>query len=241
MSIKHFGIIVATASMISTSALADSVDVDYVHTGLGRSVSLHLDGGTKNVFAGQLYHQMSDGTGAASGLNGEYITFCTEIVQTVSMNATEFELVALENAPNTGPMGATKAQAIRDIFAYANGSQYTSNSDGDNKNFVAAFQIAIWEIVYDYDGTLGSLDVEKGDLTVTDIHRSNLSDGIVDHLIDLFGNVGVGSDMPGLFAVTSASFQDQLVMIPLPAPLAMGALGLAAVIWRRRKLARKTA
>ena len=54
MNTKHLSIVAAAVAFVSTSVIADSVDVDYLHTGLGRNVSLHLNDSTTNVFAGQL-------------------------------------------------------------------------------------------------------------------------------------------------------------------------------------------
>ncbi len=238
MSTKRLFLAAAAISALTATASADSLDVDFVNIGLGRNVGVHLYGGNMNVFAGQLNHNFSNGEGLAAGLDGDYITFCTELTQYVSKNPSEYELVGLEQAPNSGPMGEVRAQALRELFAYADGAQYTKESSSHNKSFAAAFQVAVWEIVYDYDGDLASLDIADGDLTITGTNNGVLNASVAAILAELLGTIGSGASFPSLFAVSAPNFQDQLVMIPLPAPLAIGLVGLAGVIWRRKKLAR---
>jgi len=241
MNTKRLALAAAAVSALTASALADSVDLQFIGTGLGRNVMVHLSGSSTYVFAGQLYHNFSDGQGAASSLDGNLLTYCCELTQYVSQNKAEYELVPVEDAPSTAPMGDIRAQALRDLYAYADGDQFVTQNTEDNRDFTAAFQIAVWEIVYDYDGTLASLDIGDGELIITDRNAGGLRTGIEGFLADLFGAIGLGADFPELYAVINPCAQDQLVMIPLPAPFAMAAVGLAAVAWRRRKLARASA
>jgi hypothetical protein len=239
MNLRRIALTVAAAGAMMTAAQAGTVDVEFTGTGLGRSVRTHLDGHTQNVFAGQLRHAFSDGTEQCSELDGEYLTFCTELVQYVTPYESPYECLPLEAAPPTHAMGAVRAQALRDLYVFADGDQFATAGTSDNEDLAAAFQIAVWEIVYDYDGTASSLDVTEGNLRVTRTDGNPLTPGVSGYLDSFFGGVGTGAALPELFAVTHDQYQDQLVMIPLPLPLAMGAVGLAAVVWRRRALARR--
>jgi hypothetical protein len=241
MNARRIALSVAAATAVMTCAHAGTVDVEFTGTGLGRSVRTHLDGRSQSVFAGQLRHAFSSGTEQCSSLDGDYLTFCTELTQYVTSHESPYECLALEGAPPTHAMGAVRAQALRDLYAYADGTQFATAGTDDNRDLAAAFQIAVWEIVYDYDGTLASLDPAAGNLRVTKTDGNPLSSSITNYLDSFFGGVGTGAELPELFAVTNDQYQDQLVMIPLPLPLAMGAVGLAAVIWRRRVLARRAA
>jgi len=241
MNVGRFALATAMVGTITASALAGTVDVEFTGTGLGRAVRTHFADRALNVFAGQLRHTFSNGTGQGSALDGDYLTYCTELVQYVVSHPSPYECALLEDVPNTSPMGPDRAQAIRDLYAHADGSQFAAVGSSANKDFAAAFQIAVWEAAYDYDGSAGSLDVVGGDLRVTGTGGGPLSAGISGYLDDLFGAVGTGAEVPHLIAVTSEQYQDQIVMIPLPAPLIIGAVGLAAVIWRQRKLARSGA
>lgn len=238
MNVRRIVLTAAVAGAIAAPVSAGTVDVEFTGTGLGRSVRTYLDGRSQGVFAGQLRHAFSNGTEQCSSLDGDYLTYCTELVQYVTLNASPYECAPLEDVPATNAMGATRAQAMRDLYAYADGDQFATLGTTENKNLAAAFQIAVWEIAYDYDGQASSLDVTGGSLRVSQLDGNPLSDGITGYLDDLFGGIGTNAEFPELFAVASDQYQDQLVMIPLPAPLAIGAIGLAAVIWRRRMLAR---
>lgn len=243
--IASSGIAAAAALALTTPAMAGTVDVDFLGIGLGRGVKVDYFGSTKNVFAGQLRHNFSNGTGDASQLSGDHITFCTELSQYVSKNSSEFELVDLGDAPNSpGPMGSDKAEAVSEIWAGADGAQFATDATSHNRNFAAAFQIAIWEIVTDFDGTPSSLDVEGGNLKVTRTDGNQLSSGITSILGDLFNVIGSGNGIDSLFAVSSGNFQDQLVqlnMIPLPSGLMMGVFGLAGLGLIGRRARRQTA
>ncbi|MDY7108801.1 MAG: hypothetical protein SYC29_09205 [Planctomycetota bacterium] len=241
MNVRCIALTAAAATAVMTSAHAGTVDVEFTGTGLGRSVRTHLDGRAQNVFAGQLRHAFSNGTEQCSELDGGYLTFCTELTQYVTSQESPYECLPLEAAPPSHAMGAVRAQAMRDLYAYADGAQFATSGTSDNRDLAAAFQIAVWEIVYDYDGTASSLDAAAGNLRVTKTDGNPLSGGVSGYLDSFFGGVGTGAELPELFAVTNSQYQDQLVMIPLPLPLAMGAVGLAAVIWRRRVLARRAA
>ena len=235
---KMFAAAIAVAA-IAASSFAGTVDVKFVGTGLGRNVQVNRNGNATNLFAGQLMHNFSNGQGDCVSLSGTQATFCTELTEYVATNTSPFDSAALEDAPESGPMGAAAAQAVKDIYAQANGRQFATSGTVDNKDLAAAFQIAIWEVVTDYDGTAASLDVTAGDLKVTKMDGSDLSAGVADYLAELFGAVGMNADGDGIFAVVNDCYQDQIVMVPLPAAALLGAAGLGVIIWRRRKLASK--
>lgn len=224
---------------ISASSLAGTVDVKFTGTGLGRNVRVTLNGNARDLFAGQLKHNFSNGTGNCTSLEGTHRTFCTELTEYVTSTTAEYECAMLEDAPESDPMGPVAAQAIADLYAYADGRQVTTEDTGDNRDFASAFQIAVWEVVSDYDGTAGSLDITTGSLTIDGRYGRDLDANILAYLNDLFGAVGMNASGDGVFAVTRDGAQDQIVMVPLPTSIMLGTAGLAAIIVRRRRLARK--
>jgi hypothetical protein len=225
----------AATLAVTAVATADIVDVRYTGTGLGRNVRTHYQGNSQNVFAGQLHHQFSEGTGEAALLDGPLITYCSELTEYVTGSTREYELSPLPLAPNSDPMGEVAAQALTDIWIFADGQQLLTQNTNDNRNFAAAFQIAVWEIVHDYDGSLLSLDVEAGDLTVTKTNGQQLASNITSHLGDLFGAVGTNSSFSGLRAVTRAGAQDQVVMVPTPGALALCVVAFVPLAGSRRR------
>jgi hypothetical protein len=225
----------AAALAVTAAATADIVDVRFTGTGLGRNVRTSYLGNSQNVFAGQLHHQFSDGTGEASLLDGPLITYCSELTEYVTNSSREYELTSLPLAPNSDPMGAVSAQALTDIWDFADGLQFATQNTGDNRDFAAAFQIAVWEVVHDYDGSLASLDTNAGDLTVTRTNGQALSGGIATQLSGLFGAVGGNSSFDGLRVVTRAGSQDQVVVVPTPGALALCLAAFVPLAGSRRR------
>ncbi len=221
-------------AMASTSVEANTVDVSFAGVGLGRNVRVTLNGNTRHLFSGQMNHNIDGTLDNGTVLSGTYTTFCTELTEYVNWGTNPFEAVDLEQAPESGPMGAMKAQAITDIYAYAGGDQLLSSAEGGTANFASAFQIAIWEIVYDYDGTEASLDVAAGNLVIKSSNYSPLYSGVSAHVDNLLGAIGLNASIDDLFAISADGFQDQIVIVPLPAPLMLGCAGLALVAVRRR-------
>jgi len=229
-------------ALISTGAVAtaDTVDLEFLGTGKGRNARISFGGSTQNVFAGQLRYDFSNGTGIASGFSGEMITFCTDLLEHVSSSTLEYEVAPVESVPGFDPMGADRAAAIRDLYRFAAGSQVDPGADRD---FAAAFQLAVWEAVSDFEIADGrsSLDVEAGDFTAFRTNGSSLSSAVSGHLSDLFDAVGSYSGSGGgstVLALRNDGAQDQLIETVIPTPMAsmMGIAGLAGVtgVCRRR-------
>lgn len=216
---------------------ADTVDVAFVGTGAGRSVKFDLNGERQNVFAGQLLHTFSNGSGRGAELQGNIYTFCVDLLEHTSRTSSEFQVVDVEQAPGA-PMGAAKANAIRDLYAFSDGRHISGGSD-----FAAAFQLAIWEIVSDFDTNLGrsSLDIEGGAFEAYKTNGSSLSSGVLSALGDLFNAIGVVAarqDGMNVYAVVNDGKQDQLVemtAVPLPSAAGLGAAGILGLAGFRRR------
>lgn len=203
-------------------ASADTVPVAFEGLGTyGHSASVHLynglhfgDGSShKTIWAGQLRHKI-DGDSTT--------TFCTELSQWVG--AGDFEIVEVADAP-TGPgMGQARAEAIYKLFNATNAGQ-----DIDTDAKAAAFQAAIWEIVYDFDNGLG---LNGGSVQITDGVSSSTVQAYLDLALD-----AQGDKTPRVIAYSHESFQDQLGLriVPLPGVAAMAGLGLGGIATRRRR------
>jgi hypothetical protein len=237
MKMNRRAAFLASAAMlvVTGTAVADIVDVRFTGTGLGRNVRTSYLGNSHNVFAGQLYHEFADGTGEAASLEGPLITYCSELTEYVTSSTRPYDLSPLPLAPNSDPMGEDAAQALTDIWTFAGGQQLLTQNTNENRDFAAAFQIAVWEIVHDYDGSLMSLDVTAGDLTVTKTNGQQLGSNIADHLGDLFGAVGSNSSFSELRVVTRAGAQDQVVMVPTPGALALCVIAFVPLVGSRRR------
>lgn len=218
--------------------LGGTVDMRFVGFGAVRGVKATMDGQTRTVLAGQLIHEFSNGTGDAAGLTGRRITYCTEIFTNLAATSKTYELLPVSAIP-TPAMGNAKAAAIKDLYDYAGGYQKNPHALAD---FTAAFQIAIWEIINDYDANVGrgSLGISTGNLRFTNPSGFALPVPLLTFVDTLFNQIGrahdISTEMGGL---ANKDLQDQLIdeipPIPLPNAAAMGAAGLALVVFGRRR------
>ncbi len=103
-------------------------------------------------------------------------------------------------------------------------------------DLAAAFQLMVWEIVYDFDGTSASLSTTGGNLKFRQTNGNALTTGVQNAFNNLRTSVLANADTPWLFGFASGSSQDQLVFVPTPGSLAlMGAAGLLAARRRRAR------
>ncbi len=185
-----------------------------------------------------------DGTGFGnnSPFNGPFTSFCIDLQEVIQFNNVySFDLnAALSTAPKataypaplSGPMGPTKANEMSELF----GSHFGSLSTADD---LQAFQLAIWNIVYDTDATVSSgIFAVTGGIDSTAISEAN---SWLTEALDP-SNLALHHDNQ-LVALTgiadSAPFpQDQIVHdpnipidtgVPLPSSLLAGSVLLAGL------------
>lgn len=234
MTIKNGIVAAAFALTFAGTASADVVTMKFVATGAGQNIKFKLNGGSeKSVFAGQLRHTITGGTGIGADWAGDHLLFCTDIYEYVSTSSKSFEIIGLEDAPNSAPMGTDKAQALYDVYHAFGGATMIAGIDNE---FAAAFQVAIWEIVTDYNaGTgLSSLDLGTGSFQVTKVNGSSARTTTFNgYLSDIFGAIGSGSSA-GVVALSNNGAQDQLFVIPAPGSVALAGSGLLMLGRRRR-------
>lgn len=232
--------VVASLALVAVcgvaASAADTVNVKFNGTVRGQNVKITFAGNTSDVFAGQLSHTFSGGVGLGAKLNGTQITYCTDLAQFVATNTTLFNVVQVETMP-TPAMGSAKANAIRDIYGWANGSQFNAATTTSNNEFAAAFQMAIWAIVYNYDSvTLGSISLTGPGVTIKNTNGTSITGSLLTAFNNIVANVGGGlRNGQEVFGVSNASFQDQLVIIPNPAPAMIAGAGVLGLVGIRRR------
>lgn len=210
---------IAVVAAMAGAANADTVDMSFVTTGYGRNVTIDAPGPYSSVFAGQLEFDMG---------GKDVITFCVELAQLVTSTSTTYEIMDVADVPGQpAPMGQDRAEALSLLYDAAAGAQFGTDHDD-----AAAFQIAVWEIVFDFDGTQGSIDFGAGAFQLLGDGGHGLAGIAGGWLSGIEGNLGSG--VTSLAGLHNDSKQDQLVMVPLPAPVAMGLMGLVAVAGVRR-------
>lgn len=232
--------IAISALAIASAASAGVLDLQFLSMGAGTEVSLMEGADSRDIFVGELEHEISNALGADAALNGIHYTFCSDITQSVSASeAREYYTSPIEDmpdAPGVAAMGVMKADAIRALYSSAS-SVLAGGSLSDE--YATAFQLVIYEIVDDFDGSAASIDVGAGYIQATDVGGGALDAGILatissltSDLMTALGN-GEGS-YAGVLGLASATHQDQLVFVPTPGALALMGLGGLAATRRRR-------
>lgn len=213
---------------IAGAASADQVDLAYTGSGAGQWVKVVSPGYNGDLYAGQILINITNSTGI--NLNGDWMVYCSDLYQTVNDNYSTYDVLNVEDIPLSNPMGAVKAAAINDMYSWAAGYQYAADND-----FAAAFQLAIWEIVYDYTGAPKVLaDIYTGAFQSYSTDSSPLSAGISAALSGLFASIGSGGSAV-LLGLGNDTWQDQIIEVPGPGVLSVGALSLLMAGRRRRR------
>lgn len=232
--------IAISALAIASAASAGVLDLQYLSAGAGLEVNLIEGSDSRDIFVGELEHEISNALGGDAALNGIHYTFCVDITQVVSgASAVEYYTSPIEDmpdAPGIMPMGMVKADAIRALYSSA-ASTLEGGSLSDE--YAAAFQLVIYEIVDDFDGSAASLDLSAGYIQATAVGGGALDAGIMAEIAtltsDLMTALGNGEgSFGGVVGLANASFQDQLVYVPTPGALALMGMGGLAATRRRR-------
>jgi hypothetical protein len=158
------------------------------------------------------------------GLQGAFSGFCIELGQEVDVGVTytnTFEPILLASSPLPAaapdqPMGADSAQLIGNLWD--NHLPLLSTTDD-----FAAFQMCVWEIVYDV-----GLDLGAGDFQM----RNNATlQGLAQGWLNALNPMATVKTP--LSALSSPSWQDML--IPSPGALPLLTSGLFTLTMRRRR------
>ncbi|MFK7960977.1 MAG: hypothetical protein AB8G96_10675 [Phycisphaerales bacterium] len=230
---------VAAASIVSSASAVDlAFNNLYGLTGFNVALDGSDIGGT--IAAGRLTYTVTGDTDPYYTPGQQIFSFCSELDQPVTGQAVPYDFYGVNEAEGIeaiptpgavgGPMGLMKAGLTSNLFT----KYFVAGSTGSEIQ-ASAFQIALWEIVYD-DTSLG-LDLSAGDFTVGadgDTDRQAAIDLANTWLATLEDN-GISDMMLGM---GSADFQDQLTLlvVPIPGALALGLIGMGGVATMRRRL-----
>lgn len=236
----------ACVGAFATSAMA-TINVTYDGTGIGQS-SLgvtYAAGGDANDGQGRVHNGFNGSllytVNSVSGPFASYFSvgqslsvFCTDFFDNANSGNYTFQDLSDAPQPGTYQMGEDRAALISGLYGAWHDNLATANE-------FAAFQLAIWEIAFEdeFDGTLGSLDLESGQFFSDGSIAGNAERGnilaIGHQMIEDAWQLYEDGEGLSLLAATSNNHQDFIVIIPLPAPVWMGLAGLVGVAALRRR------
>jgi hypothetical protein len=239
----------AVAAMLSvaSTASAETVSLDFTKTTGTAPVGVQYTiGGTTtstSITPGPYYWQQT-GSPMNSNFASNIATFCVELNQGFPSASADYTVNSLASVA-----GSAKAGAIEKLFANNYNSSWANSSFTGSTNSTA-FQLALWELVYDGpSGTLGGGNFRyTGSLTSgVGLAAKNMLAALAGTSSSAFSSLYPNSQIVWL---SNGSKQDQITIIPkvpdvpgVPAPpsillagLALGT-GVFGRVFRRRKIA----
>lgn len=219
------GAFLAAAALIGQGAFAGSLSAS-VSFSLSQSVNFTYNANERNGQATVQFNAVKTG-GTDTMVPTSFTFYCAELGETIGSGANDWpDVLPLLGSTTTGGVtfDAARTSNLGKLWANAFGSI------GSDASLSAAFQLAQWEIVFDDDVTLGS---ETGDVFVT---AGQYQGGITDVAESWLTNIrdNEWNDQVSLVLLTGPGIQDQITMAPEPATMGVLALGLGAIVARRR-------
>jgi len=231
-------IVLAAAMVLATGPPARAtslgrLDLKYHGSDAYRNGRVHLDGGSSVLVTGKYVLEVDPDPATYWGQGKNVVeqassdnlidTFCADLEQSALSAFTTYDVYHPELAPIGGdnsPMGIEKAWDLRRLF-----DQHWGEADSDNG--AAAFQAAVWEIIYEDTDTY-TYDVTDGDLWIEIVNGSGWLTTANDWL------AGLGTDKPdvGLRVLANDDYQDYALVVtdlpadPIPEPVTLAGLML---------------
>jgi hypothetical protein len=241
---------------VAGPAMADTVGVKYTGVSPNKTVNLHFETSTGHAFSGSylagIYNLQLSSPNPDPGLvgSGARRSYCIDIQDESSTKLLTYNVHEVKDAPVVGtgetsvPMGATRAAMLGEMWGEAFAK--VGNPLNYDATTAAAFQLAVWEVVWDGNLTLSDTtdnpDFWSGTTgTIRTLANQFLGYAAVDDWTDMPLVALTHYDPAEPDGVTDA--QDYVIPkdgygdVPGPAMLVQ-LIGLAAmglVGWRRRR------
>lgn len=242
MTVKRVGFALAAVPALASLAHAQTAQLSYRRLNAGQSVSWSQDGTGRNTWVGSFVMLINASDGPMSGMEGQEINvFCLDPLQNIGAGPADYSQTTPSGLQMAASNGSAKEAAVRRLLGFSNNQHNTTT----NANYATAFQLALWEVARDYDGSLASLNPFSGGFRYDE---SSLGGDAAAVKTDLFAMLAAAGDPNGalttdtVFSLRNDTYQDlihtrpPLNSVPEPTALALlgvGVLGLGA--HRRRK------
>jgi len=195
--------------------------------------------------AGTLEFTVDDAGGLPLGT--DMVAFCIELGEGnllnnpgVTFTPFQGEDIANNGLPNPGSAAPELTTSHVAALSWLFDNHFQAAKDGGLDGW--AFQLAIWEIVYETESTF-SVTQDDGDFWAADPNGNSSGDQVdaIDRANSWFSSASF-ADITSwdinddLLLLSNDGVQDIVTLIPLPAPVFMGLAGLAGAIVARRRL-----
>jgi hypothetical protein len=184
-------------------------------------VDVRLNNGSwTRELAGLIDWQRTGGTyaelGGADNSGYKFYTFCVELTQNVYFDHNyTYTVVDAENA-GSPVLGATRANLIRELWGLHAADALTSAG-------AAAFQLAVWEIVYDTGANLASGSFQA--------RATYTGDPIPVTAQTWLGQLNGSHPLATLYGMSHPTIQDQVVFVPTLTPHNVESVPLPSAVW----------
>lgn len=221
--------VTAVVSVVAgTAAVSVAGPVEFDFEGVSRGQNVNISYGDPGdpafegrVFAGSIMHQVDDAMMS---------TYCIDPDQLAQNGVDNFRRVKLERGLLKRDSADARSRTLAELADIAGPSIWES---GAATLSTAAFQVAAWEVVSDYDPGAGasSFDLAGG------LFRAWGNDSVINAATSLLGQLTFSrGDASGYNAFLHGTHQDFMgVAVPAPGAIAIAVIGIPMMANRRRR------
>jgi hypothetical protein len=223
---NRFAIAVTGIAGLAAAAQAGPVLFEFEGVSRGRNINIAYGDAESpeyqgRVFAGSIMHQVDDAM---------LHTYCIDPEQLAQTGNAEFQRVRLERGLLKRDFAEDRSRTLAELADIAGESIWTS---GSNQLASAAFQVAAWEVVSDYDpgAGAGSFDLSGG------LFRAWNNSDVISAATSLLSQLTfTRADASGYDAFIHGTHQDFMGRsVPAPGAMAIAVIAVPFLANRRRK------